>query len=490
MNSVIKKLGSQTIIYGLPSILGRFLNFLLISLHTRALPDLPAYGAVSLMFAWASLASVFFTFGMETAFFNFARSSDNPKKVFSTATWSIIIVGTILCLLAFTFQNPIMSAIGYPLKPQFAWWFALILATDAITAMCFAWLRFNEKPAKYAIIRMLNILINIGLNLFFLVTCPLYKDQPWIADFYSPELGVDYIFIANLIASIAILPLFMPSLRHLLTGIDKELLNKMLRYGAPMIIIGTAGMINETFDRIMLKEILPDNIADAENSIYSAYYKLSLIITLFIQAFRMAAEPLFFKQAGKEDAQSNYARIMKWFVYFCGFAAIFTMVFLPLIMYLLFGESYRNNDRGMFIVPILLIANIFLGMYYNVSVWYKINNRVMSGALISIGAAMLTLILNGIFIGHYSFIACAFTTMIVYFSMLVAGLLWGRKVYPVPYDFKRIGIALVTAIAFIILLYNFGNQNTLLMLPAIAVYIMVIYLLEKQPLKLKHDSKD
>lgn len=480
MSSIVKKLGSQTIIYGLPAILGRFLNFLLISLHTRTLPDLPAYGAVSLMFAWASLASVFFTFGMETAFFNFARTAENPKKVFSTGTWSIILVGTILCLLAFALQQPIMGKIGYPQKPHFAWWFAVILAADAITSMCFAWLRFNEKPLSYALIRMLNILINIGLNLFFLVVCPKYKDQSWIASFYSPDLAVDYIFLANLIASLVILPLFIPTLKFLVTGIDKTLLKKMLAYGAPMIIIGTAGMINETFDRIMLKELLPDSIADTENSIYSAYYKLSLIITLFIQAFRMAAEPLFFKQASKADAQSNYARIMKWFVYFCGFAALITMVFLPIIMHLLFGQSYRNNERGLFVVPLLLTANIFLGMYYNVSVWYKINNRVWSGAAISVGAALLTLILNALFIKHYSFIACAFTTLIAYMGMLLAGLIWGRKVYPVPYDLKRISIALISSVAMVFALHYSGTEQMLPILLAIPVYLLIIYLLEKK----------
>lgn len=484
MNSLLKKLGSQTLVYGLPAILGRFLNFLLVSLHTRSLPDTPAYGAVSLMFAYASLAAIFFTFGMETAFFNFARSSDNPKKVFSTGTLSVLLVGIGLSMIAFLFQNPIMTAIGYPQKPEFAWWFAIILAADAITAMCFAWLRFVEKPAKYAIIRFFNILVNIGLNLFFLVYCPAHQhENSWISGFFNSEKMVDYIFISNFIASLIILPLFFPTLKNLVAGIDKSLLKKMLAYGSPMIIIGTAGMVNETFDRIMLKEILPPAIADAENGIYSAYYKLSLIITLFIHAFRMAAEPLFFKAADKADAQKNYARIMKWFVYFCGFAAIFTMVFLPLIMEYLFGATYRNNARGLSVVPILLMANIFLGMYYNVSVWYKINNRVKSGAVISVFAAILTLTLNWIFIGKYSFIACAFTTLAAYLFMFVVGWLWGKRVYPVPYDMTRITFTLIITAGFVFGLYFWNPSSMLLMFPALIAYGMLIFLLEKIKLK-------
>jgi O-antigen/teichoic acid export membrane protein len=485
--SILRKLASQTAVYGLSTMVGRFLNFLLVPLYTARLAGISDYGEVSVIFSYASFLAVLFAFGMETGFFNFARKSENPQKVFSTATIFLIITGIFLLLFGNLFSNGIMQFAGYPSKPEYAVWFAAILAADAITSLGFAWLRFTEKPWTFAIIRLTNIGINVGANLFFLLLCPwlLSHGYTWVNHVYDPNRMVAYIFISNLLASTFTILLFSKTWLFLRAGFDTKLFKKMLQYSLPMIIVGLAGMINETLDRILIKQILPAEIADKEAGLYSAFYKLSLVLTLFVQAFRFAAEPFFFKQADHGDAKKTYAYVMKWFVYVCGFIYVCTMVALPWLAPLLIRNSnYFTDTRGMYVVPILLMANLCLGIYYNLSIWYKLTDKTMLGAVTALFGAAITLLGNFIFIPKYSFIASAWTTLAAYAGMVLVGYFMGRKYYNIPYNIGR--ILSVIALSFILgfLAQEYKDIAPLAAYISIPVYILFVWFFEARSKKL------
>lgn len=481
MNNLIGKLASQTLIYGLPSVAGRFLNYLLVPLYTRILPA-EEYGQVSNIFAYSAFCGVFFLFGMETAFFYFSKNHSQPKKVFSTATKSVLLIGILLVFVAYLFQIPIMQAAGYPKHPEYAWWFALILASDAMATMGFAWFRYQEKAKLYAIVKLVNIFLNIASNLFFLILCPvlIQKGYSGFQTLFNANQIISYIFISNLIASLAILPCFFGTFKQLKEKWDKRLWIEMLHYSWPMVVIGFAGMINEVIDRILLKQILPQNLGDRESGIYSAFYKLSLIISLFIQAFRMAVEPFFFRTSKESNAQHNYAEVMKYFVYFCGFIYVFTIAFsTPFAHLFIKNKDYFEDNRGFVIVPVLLLANVFLGIYYNLSIWYKLTKKVILGAIVSAVGAVVTILGNLLFITKYSFVASAYTTLVAYLTMAIISYLLGKKYYPVPYSLNKIlfSIMSMTVLGFIAFYY----QNINFIVPGICIisYLILLFLIEK-----------
>ncbi|MBL7810588.1 MAG: oligosaccharide flippase family protein [Bacteroidetes bacterium] len=434
--SILRKLASQTAVYGLSTMVGRFLNFLLVPLYTARLQDVADYGEVNVVFSYASFLAVVFTYGMETGFFNFARKHEQPEKVFSTATLALLMSGLGLLLLAHFYADTLAEWAGYPGKPEYATWFAAILAADAVSSLGFAWLRFAEKPWNFAFIRLSNIAVNIGANLFYVLLCPwlLSHGYTWVETIYDPNRTVQYIFFSNLLSSLVVLPLFGKTWLKLKTGFDRPLFRKMLVYSLPMIVVGLAGMINETLDRILLKKLLPAGVGDYEAGIYGAFYKLSLVLTLFVQAFRFAAEPFFFKRAGQGDAQATYAYVMKWFVYVCGFIFLCTMVCLPWLGPLLIrNPAYFADPRGLYVVPILLLANWMLGIYYNLSIWYKVTSKTILGAMTALFGAAITIGGNLLFIHTHSFIASAWSTLAAYTGMVLLGYFWGQRVYPVPY---------------------------------------------------------
>jgi O-antigen/teichoic acid export membrane protein len=460
---------------------GRFLNFLLVPLYTARLHGVADYGEVNVVFSYASFLAVIFTYGMETGFFNFARNSENPAKVFSTATISLIVSGVVLLLLGNYYADNLVSWAGYPGKPQYATWFAAILAADAVTSLAFAWLRFSDRPWNFAAIRLTNIGVNIGANLFFILLCPwlLNQGNDWVKSIYNPEKLVEYIFFSNLLSSLVVLPLFAKTWTRLKEGFDRPLFKKMLVYSLPMIIVGLAGMINETLDRILLKKLLPAGIGDYEAGIYGAFYKLSLVLTLFVQAFRFAAEPFFFKRADHGDAKETYAYVMKWFVYACGLIYLCTIVFLPWLGPLLIrNQTYFADPRGLYIVPILLAANMCLGIYYNLSIWYKVTNKTILGAATALFGAAITLVGNFVFIRTHSFIASAWTTLAAYAGMVILGYVLGKKHYSVPYPVIRILIVIAFSLlmGYAAQLYNAISPAASYM--TIPTYIVLIWYME------------
>lgn len=449
--SNIKNLAGQTVWYGASSIAARFLNYLLTPYLTAKLSG-PGYGEMSLVYAAIPFLNVIFTYGIETAYFRFSRDEKMKADLYSTASISIF-ASTFLLTAILLFAN---SNVAHLLKldnhPEFITYSAIIIALDTLSTLPFAKLRQQGRPRKFAMVRIFSILLTIGLTYFFISVCPkLLAKNPgsFITLFYKKDYGVGYVILANLIASAFTLVLLYKELFSFKWTFNSATWKKMMIYSLPLIIAGFGGMINETFDRIMLNWWAPVNsITEAKNEvgIYSACYKLSILITLFIQAFRMGAEPFFFKHADGNNPQRTYARVMKFFV------ITITLMFLVVALYLDIWKYFIRNEefwKGLKVVPILLLANMFLGIYYNLSIWYKLTNKTLYGAWITVIGAGITLLINYLFIPHFSYMACAWATFACYGSMMLISYIWGQKHYRIPYAWKK----LVAYIVIVVLLF-------------------------------------
>lgn len=436
----LRKLASQTVVYGLSSIVGRFLNYLLVPLYTYTFPA-GAYGVVSEFYAYAGFFAVLLTFGLETGYFRFRSREGVPAGAAYPAAL-LFLLGANLVFLAgiAVFRQPIADLLQYPDHPEYLVWFGLILALDAISALPFARLRAEEKAWRFAGIKMAEILMAIALNLLFLLGWPkaaaLWPGSP-IAEWYDPAIGVGYIFLANLLASGFKMLLLLPQFRGFRFREGFQVIRPMLAYSLPMVVIGFAGMINEMLDRAILKYLLPYSLEENLRilGIYGACYKLSILMTLFVQAFRYAGEPFFFAYAGRADAQRAYALVLKYFVIFCVFIFLLVTLYLDGFKYFI-GPEYRE---GLDVVPILLMANLFLGVYVNLSVWYKLTDRTGLGAWVSASAAILTIGLNFWWIPILGYRGAAWAHLACYGSMAAASYILGRFYYPIPYPVLRIG---------------------------------------------------
>jgi O-antigen/teichoic acid export membrane protein len=402
------------------------------------------------------------TYGFETAFFNFTKKEDNKEKVYSTAMFSLLISSVIFIILSIIYSNTISEWMGYGIESRYVQYFAVIIGLDAISSISFAKLREEEKAVRFVVIRLLNIFSNIGLNLYFIV----YKG-----------FGIEYIFIANLISSVITILLLMPEMFISKFNFDTKLWKKMAIYAFPLLIAGLAGMTNETIDRILLKKLLPNPvIAASELGLYGAFYKLSIIMTLFIQTFRYAAEPFFFSQHKSNDNKKVYADVMKYFT------IIMIVIFLGVTMFYDFvigflGEAY-HDERGFLVVSILLLANLFLGIFYNLSIWYKLTEKTKYGAYLSIFGAIITLILNFVLIPIIGFVGSAIATLVCYFSMSVASYFIGKRHFPIPYNLKTIGLYIFNMLGIYFFIY-FSPENILFNALLLVGFIIFVYLTEK-----------
>ncbi|MCI5056190.1 MAG: polysaccharide biosynthesis C-terminal domain-containing protein [Flavobacteriales bacterium] len=450
------------------------------------------YGIISELYSYVAFLVIVLMYGMETAYFRLSTQEGFDKKnVFSTTIISLFSSTTLFILFATIFAQPIADWLLYPDNKEFVIWFAIIVGLDALSAIPLAKLRKDNKPLIFALVNLANILINIGLNLFFLAYClPKYNagETNWLIDtFYNPELGVSYVFISNLIASIVKFLLLTPFIFKINLNFSKSVWKKMVRYGAPLLLAGLAGIVNETIDRIMLKRMLFDDLGEKTTmsliGIYSACYKISIIMSLFIQAFRYAAEPFFFKQAGTKEAKGIYANILLWFVLICLLIFLGVNFYIDLIKYFV-DEAFWV---GLGVVPILLMAYVFLGTYYNLSVWFKLTNRTEYGALLSVGGALITIVLNYILIPRYNYYGSAIATLICYMCMTVASYLLGNKFYKIPYNLKKIfAYSLLT-----LLLYWFSElihfSETIFQIiyrtGLILCFVIVVYLFEIRKMK-------
>ncbi|MDD5632879.1 MAG: polysaccharide biosynthesis C-terminal domain-containing protein [Methylococcales bacterium] len=485
---IIKKLASQTAIYGISSIFGRFLNYLLVPLYTYYF-SAAEYGVVSEFYAYAGFFSVLLLFGFETGYFRFRDKTHSGRDVaYSTALIFVVLANIGFFLTILLVNTRLSAALNYANHPEYVLCFTLILTLDAIASIPFARLRAEDKAFRFAGIKLTEIGVTVLLSLFFIIYCPkIYAENPqsWVALIYFPTIGVGYIFIANLIASIFKFLLLSPQLKGLAWGFDLALFGRMIRYSLPMVVIGFAGIINEMLDRALLKYLLP---YDAHTNmkmlgIYSACYKLSILMSLFIQAFRYAAEPFFFAYSDKSDARSVYAKVLKFFVIFCVFIFLLVTLFIDFFKYFL-GEEFR---AGLEVVPILLLANLFLGIYVNLSIWYKLTDNTLMGAFVSLSGAALTIVLNIWWIPLLGYVGSAWATLACYASMAMVSYLLGRHYYPVAYDVKRIlcyitlGVGLYIARTHLPVASGW-QQPWLLSAELMSIYLLVTMLFEGRQL--------
>lgn len=484
-----KKLAGQTAIYGLPSILGRTLGYLLVPIYTRVF-DKSDYGTIILLYSYVSFLLVILTYGMETAFFRFSQTKENKNIAFSTAFISLIITTLIFAFLSILFSQNIANVILYPDNKDYVIWFSLIISFDVLSAIPFAKLRADNKPKRFAIIKFTNISINIILNLFFILLCPFllanYNDSYFaslIKLFFVSDNLISYVFISNLIASFITILFLSFDFFKLKLQFHFILWRQMIIYALPLLIAGLAGIMNETLDRILLRYLLPPQIAEDQVGIYGACYKIAIFMSLFVQAFRYAAEPFFFSHAKQKDAKILYSQIMNYFVITVSFIFLITMMYIDIII-LFIGKEFRV---GAAVIPILLLANLFLGIYYNLSVWFKLTNNTKFGAFLSIFGAIITLSLNFYLIPIIGFMGSAWATLACFFSMTILSYFLGQKYYRIQYNLKKIigYIFLSVVLFFLSKLFNFELQSIRLVFNTITliIFVAIVYFFEKNSFK-------
>jgi O-antigen/teichoic acid export membrane protein len=478
MANPIKQLLGQTAVYGLSSIVGRLLNYLLVPLYTAVFANPSDYGVVSELYAWVAFLVVLLTFGMETSFFRFLQDKEDKEKVFVNSFLTVIGINVLFFAVLLFFNQNIADLMLYSDHNEYIILLGAIVCIDAVTALPLAKLRAENKAFQFAGIQLSSIGVNIILNLVFMIG---------LFDPARPEEGVLFILFANLFASLVKPLLLYKHFLHLRFTFDKVLAKEMLWYAFPLVIAGFAGIINETLDRILLKHLLYDGstqvslkIAEAQVGIYSACYKLAMLVTILLQAYRYAAEPFFFAQLKNQDKNKVYSKVMNVFI------AMVCLVFLVVSLNIDFFKLFIRNEAyyvGLKVVPILLLANVFLGIYYNQSIWYKLSGQTKFGAFIAIGGALLTVVLNVVFIPIYGYMASAWATLIVYASQMIASYLLGQKHYPIAYNLRKFALYLVGALLVYFIasfeLFSAGIMKTIFNNTLILGYLLMVYNLEK-----------
>ncbi|WP_299127098.1 oligosaccharide flippase family protein [uncultured Winogradskyella sp.] len=469
--SVLKSFFKDTIIYGLAIVLPRLINFLLVRLHTDVLPN-EGYSENTEFYVVAAFFNVILTYGIETSFFRFFSKHKAKNSVLSTAIITIITSTLIFGLLLFVFRIPISETLR--INTDFYSLLVGITLVDTLIVIPFAYLRVTGKPLKFAFIKLINVLIIVGLNILFLSRT---YGSIELRGLFNVNNNVQYIFIANLIASIAVLILVTPYFFKTKWSFDTKILKQLLNYGWPIMIAGFAFVINENLDKWMLPQIEGEFI----NGAYSACYKLAVFMTLFIQAFRMGAEPFFFNHSDKENAVQTYATILKYFTIVGAIGLMFVVVYIDLLRPLFIKkESYL---LALDIVPVVLLANLCLGIYHNLSIWYKLTDRTRFGMYISLVGAAITIAFNITFIPKIGFMACAYATLIAYGLMMLISYILGRKYYPVPYDINRISVYLIISTALSFITYYYFDRNIGLGTVFLLLFITLVAFLERKELQ-------
>jgi O-antigen/teichoic acid export membrane protein len=447
----IKKLAGQTVWYGIPRIVSRFLNFG-VSLLGFQLFDPNGSYPYTQIYAVIPFLTVVYTYGLETSFFRFAQTH-NRQKLFNTLNISIWVSTILLTALLLAFKGPLTDFIEMKKYPEFVTWMIWIVFFDTLYTIPLAKLRLEERPRKYAFINVFSVLLNIAIVLFFFyVARPAHEagENSLLALLYNPRIGIGYFIIANLIASGVTLLLLYKEFTSFKFEFDTKLWKEVLHYSYPLIIVGFGGMINEMLSRVIYRKVLTESATQAEFElgVFGANYKLAVLITIFIQIFRMAAEPFFFNQSRSEGAQKMYARVTKLFTIACCFMFLVISLFLDSWKGLI-ASKHPEYAEGIHIVPILAMGSIFLGIYYNLSIWYKLTNKNMMGAYVTIGGAIITIVLNIVLIPSFHYTGAAWATFVCYAFMMVVSYVQGQKHYPIPYAKKK----LITYLVIVTLLY-------------------------------------
>jgi O-antigen/teichoic acid export membrane protein len=477
--SLYKNLFKQTVIYGLATVLPRMISFLLNPIYTSVLPK-QEFADVSIIFAWLVFFNVILSYGMETAFFRFYNSEENKKNVISTATISLFWTSLIFLLVALLNRKTLSNWAN--VNVEYITYTIWILVLDALAIIPFSKLRANKKPMVYAVIKIGNVSLNFALNLFFLLLLPqLAKSNPsgFFNTIFYENFEVGYIFVSSLIASLLTFVVVSPDYFKIKWHFDFSLWKKMIKYGFPILIAGIAFAINEHFDKILLEWL---KVPKADIGAYSACYKIGMFMVLFRTAYTLGIEPFFFSHASNENAQQTYATITKYFVIFGSFITLFVIAFVDLFKHLLVpNPDYWDAIK---VVPLIVLANFFLGIYTNLSVWYKLIDKTKIGAYISIIGAFVTIVLNFLLIPSISYYGSAIATIAAYGTMMVISYQLGQKKYPIPYDLNKIGsylglTILFSAIAFYI---PYIRENYFIKIGLVLTFLYFIYYSEKQTL--------
>ncbi|MDR1673504.1 MAG: oligosaccharide flippase family protein [Bacteroidales bacterium] len=482
MANSIKKLAGQTAIYGLCSMIPRFLNYLLVPLHTKVF-DAPQYGVNTEWYAYVTFMVILLTYGLETGFFRFSQHTDKDK-VYGTAFVSILATSVLFIGGVTLFSRPLSEWMHYAGHREYLLWFGWILGLDALSAIPFARFRLDNSPLRFAFYKMTSVSINIFFNLFFLWFCPRFADHAWVQAVYRPETGVGYIFLSNLIASAITILLLLPEIFRRKIIFDFGLWKRLIAYSLPLMAAGLAGNVNEAIDRVLLKYRLPESAQPMEQlGIYGANVKIAILMTLFIQMFRYAAEPFFFNNAKAQNSRRTIADVMTYFVLFCLLIFLCVTFYLDIIKYFLRNEVYWE---GLGIVPVMLLANMCLGIYYNLSIWFKLSGQTWYGLLIASTGAAVSIAGNWLLIPLWGYHASAWMHLVCYVVMIAITWRLGAKYYPIPYNLKK--IFCYTAIA--LCLYGLASIISIKNIPLNIVkntvfFAMFAFLIERKEKFLK-----
>ncbi len=489
----MKGLAKDTAIYGISSILGKFLNWLLVPFYTFTLKEQGDYGIVTNLYAWTALLLVILTYGMETGFFRFAnKEEENPKQVFFTSFICLLFTSIIFSACCIIFAEPIANLLGYGAYPEFMAMMFVCVSVDAFASIVFAYLRYKKQPIRFAVLKLLFVALNIGFNLFFLVLCPLIADWAIISPWYNANYGVGYVFVSNALATgiqtLFLLPTIISALRtHSDARIfDFGLLKRLLRYSLPLLVLGIAGIMNQTFDKIVFPYLNPAILSNdptatiqSELGIYGACFKIAVVMMMFSQAFRYAYEPFVFSKNKDRNSVQTYADAMKYYILFSYLILIGMVVYLDLLK-LIINPTYW---AGLVIVPIVLWTYVFQGIYMNLSFWYKLADKTYFGAIFSLIGLVITVGLQVWLVPQYGYIASAASGTVCYFVIMLLSYFVGRKYLDVPYDLHSIGGYTLLTLSLLAIYYAcqyFISQTWIAMIIGTLLLLTYCYVLVKK----------
>jgi O-antigen/teichoic acid export membrane protein len=471
----IRTLAKQTAIYGFGTIVPRFLNYGIMTFFYTRFFEKSEYGVVTELYAWMVLLLIILTYGMETGFFRFAQKKEDSEKVYSTAILSLMITSSIFLILVNIFIRPFSSLLNYSGNHDYIRLFAGIVAVDAFTAIPFAWLRKENRPVIFSIIKIANVIITIVTVLFLLLIAPgIYeKSHGWFRNIYNPDYRVGYVFVANLIGSLATLVMLIPFIIRIKPVLDKTIWRRMINYSFPLLIAGLSGSLNDALDKVILRRMVGEENGLATVGEYGAGYKIAVLMALFIQMFRFAAEPFFFERAKHENAKQTYAYVMKYFV------IIMLIIYLGINLYIsgfqfIIGKSFRD---AIIVVPIVSMGYLLYGIYINHSIWYKLNDLTRYGIYITLIGTVITILINVLLIPVYGYMASAWAHVASYGAMIAMSFIFAEKHYKIEYNLKELIPYFVFATGMVVFsrLYNYRNMTSELIINTIFIVTFLFY---------------
>lgn len=474
MSKGIKSLVKDTAIYGVSSIVGKFLNYLLVPLHTYTLAKQSDYGIVTNLYAWSAFLLVILTYGMETGYFRFANKyPEKSDKVYGNTLLSIGATSVFFSLLVIIFHQPIATLLGYQQHSEYIWLLGIVVATDAFASIPFAHLRYSNRPIVFATLKLLYIALNIVFNLFFILLCPwLQTHYPALIDwFYDPNYLVGYIFISNFMATIIQTLFLIPYIFVARFEFDKALLRKILVYSYPLLFLGIAGISNQNLDKVILPLLQLGEDGKAQLGVYGAVGKIAMVIMMFTQAFRYAYEPFVFAQTKDPNSKNSYAMVMKFFIIFSLFIYLIIVFYLDIIKFMI-DQSYWE---GLPIIPIILFSYIFQGIYFNLSIWYKLSDKNHYGAWFSFIGTLIILIGNLLLIPQYSYWGSVWAAFIGFLAMMLLSYFIGQKYFPIKYDLKSI-LFYTILMLILYLVGNFVQTPYFILNLAIKTLLLLVYI--------------